>query len=127
MHITQRRLQSCVEQRHRYSTRRSRLLAALFLTSLVALAQSDRGTITGTISDPGGAVVPNVHVALTNTATASAFETVTTATGNYTLPSLPVGRYNLTVAAPGFSQYVREGLDVQGSQTSRIDIVLQIG
>ena len=104
-----------------------RLSLWLILAAVTAFAQGDRGTITGTLSDPAGAVVPGVRINLINTATGAPFETVTTGTGNYTLPSLPVGRYNLTVAAPGFSQYVREGIDVQGSQTSRIDILLQVG
>src|SRR3954447_9827836 len=97
-----------------HSFRIARLLPALLLAAITVFAQSDRGTITGTLSDPGGAVVPNVRVSLINTLTGAAFETATTGTGNYTLPSLPVGRYNLTVAAPGFSQYVREGIMVQG-------------
>src|SRR5689334_16751872 len=71
---------------------------SLLLFGLSALwAQSDRGTITGTVSDPAGAVVPAAALTLTNTGTAAVYDTVTTATGNYTLPSLPSGRYNLRV------------------------------
>ena len=105
------------------------MVAAVILlgASQPALAQSDRGTITGTVTDPTGAVVPNAAVTLNNPSTAAKYQTVTTATGNYTLPSLPVGRYNLTVAAPGFSQYIQEGIDVDVAQTARVDIVLKVG
>ena len=94
---------------------------------LPATAQSDRGTVTGTVSDPVGAVVPNAPVSLKNVATGATYDTVTTATGNYTIPSLPVGRYSLTVAAAGFNQFIREGIDVQVAQTARIDVVLKVG
>jgi hypothetical protein len=55
------------------------------------------------------------------------YRTVATDTGNYTLPSLPSGRYNLTVTAPGFVQYIQEGIEVQVAQTARVDVVLKIG
>src|SRR5689334_9912581 len=96
------------------------LLACLFLLLVgIAGAQSDRGTITGTVSDPGGGMVPNAAITLRNSDTAAEYKTVTTATGNYTLPSLPSGHYNLTVTAPGFNQYVQEGIQVQVAPTGR--------
>ena len=97
-----------------------------FLTTAL-LAQSDRGTITGTVLDPGSAVVPNANLTLKNAGTGAAYQTVTTGTGNYTLPSLPSGIYTLTVAAPGFNQYIQEGIQVQVAQTARVDVVLKIG
>jgi len=104
------------------------LAAVLFLNvSPLAQAQSDRGTITGTVLDPGSAVVPNANLTLKNAATGATYQTVTTGTGNYTLPSLPSGLYTLTVAAPGFNQYIQEGIQVQVAQTARIDVILKIG
>src|SRR5262249_23083010 len=93
----------------------------LFATFL--LAQSDRGTITGTVLDPGSAVIPNASLTLKSTTTGATYQTVSTGTGNYTLPSLPSGVYTLTVAAPGFNQYIQ----VQVAQTARVDVVLKIG
>lgn len=55
------------------------------------------------------------------------FETVTTPTGNYTLPSLPVGVYDLTVSLEGFSRRVQQGIQTQVAQTERIDLALQVG
>ena len=58
--------------------------------------QSDRGTITGTISDPTNAVIPGVSVVATNAETGAKYETISTETGNFTLPQLPPGTYQLS-------------------------------
>jgi Carboxypeptidase regulatory-like domain/TonB-dependent Receptor Plug Domain len=107
-----------------------RLLAiafcALWFVGL-AFAQSDRGTITGTVADTTKAVVPGASVVASNTETGAKYETVSTPTGNYTLPQLPAGVYELTVASSGFNNFVQQGIRVQVAQTDRIDIVLQVG
>jgi hypothetical protein len=92
-----------------------------------ATAQSDRGTITGTVFDPAGASVPNAAVTLKSVERGAVYNTVTTGTGNYTVPSLPAGRYDLTVTASGFTQYIQQGIDVQVAQTGRIDVQLRVG
>src|SRR5258706_7606647 len=112
------------------SPRTPRVFSILILCLAItvgALAQSDRGTITGTVLDPGNAVVPNAALTLKNAATGAVYQTVTTGTGNYTLPSLPSGVYNLSVAAPGFNQFIQDGIQVQVAQTARVDVVLKIG
>ena len=98
-----------------------------FLFVITALAQSDRGTITGTISDAEGAVVPNAAVVATNTSTAVSLRTVTTSTGNYTIPSLPVGVYDISVEAPGFKKLTRQGIRVEVAETARVDATLEVG
>jgi len=103
------------------------LTLALVWLSFVLSGQSDRGTITGTVVDPTGAVVPSAKLTLTNTGTSAAYETVTTATGNYTIPSLPAGTYNLDVTSSGFTEYVQQGIEIQVAQTARVDVVLKIG
>src|SRR5438132_13355016 len=90
-------------------------------------AQSDRGTITGTVLDPGNAVVPAAALTLKHVSTGAVYQTISTGTGNYTLPSLPSGLYTLTVAAPGFNQYIQEGIQVQVAQTARVDVILKVG
>jgi hypothetical protein len=62
----------------------SRLVVGWLVFALSAFAQGDRGTITGTIGDPAGAVVPNAPVAVRNVETGATYQTVSTATGNYT-------------------------------------------
>jgi hypothetical protein len=103
------------------------LFATCVLAPLVVLAQSDRGTITGTISDPAGAVVANAPIQAKNMATGVVYDAASTTTGNYTLPQLPAGTYELSISVPGFKRYVRQGLEIQVAQTVRIDIVLEVG
>jgi hypothetical protein len=99
----------------------------LFVLALIAFAQSDRGTITGTISDPAGAVVANAAIEARNQATGVVYPAASTATGNYTILQLPVGTYEVSVAVPGFKKYVRRGITVEVAQTLRIDIPLEVG
>jgi len=58
----------------------------LLFLAVNAFAQSDRGTITGSITDPSGSLIPGVKITLTNVDTDTRWETVATSTGNYTLP-----------------------------------------
>ncbi|HEY3825729.1 MAG TPA: TonB-dependent receptor [Bryobacteraceae bacterium] len=104
-----------------------RLFCSLLLISTAAFAQSDRGTITGTVADPAGAVVPNASIEAKNLATGLTYQTASTATGNYTVTELPAGPYEINATVPGFKKYVRQGLVVQAAQTYRVDIALEVG
>src|SRR5215469_2204351 len=107
---------------------RSLLVTACGLSlGLAAFAQSDRGTITGTISDPAGAVIANAPVEAKNVATGTLYPVATTGTGNYTLSELPVGTYEISVTAPGFKKAVRTGVEVASQTTFRVDFTLQVG
>src|SRR2546422_5314143 len=99
----------------------------LFLSVSIAFGQSDRGTITGAVSDATGAVIPGANVVATNTETATRYETISTETGNYTLSQLPAGVYQLSAELPGFKRYVRQGITVLVAQTLRLDIGLEVG
>lgn len=90
-------------------------------------AQSDRGVITGTVSDSTGALIPGARIVLTNTNTGANSDTVTTGTGNYTLLSLSAGTYSLKVSHPGFGLYEQAKIQVQVAVTTRVEIVLAIG
>jgi len=98
----------------------------LFLLAGAALAQSDRGTITGTISDPAGAVVVSAKIEVKNTDTGAIFEGGTSATGNYVI-SMPAGRYEMTVTLTGFKKYVRQNLQVTVAAQTRQDVTLELG
>jgi hypothetical protein len=98
----------------------------LFLCGFL-LAQSDRGTITGTVSDPAGAVVANAPIEARNLETGAVYQVGSTATGNYTIGQLPAGNYEVSVTVPGFKRYVHSGLTVEVAQTLRIDIPLEVG
>ena len=89
-------------------------IAGLFvICTALAFAQGDRGTITGTVTDPTGAVIPNANIQVTNSDTAALYKIGTSNTGNYTLANLPAGTYTLTVEAQGFKRFERPGLIVQ--------------
>ena len=98
------------------------VLLLLLLVPVLVLAQSDRGSITGTVTDPAGAVVPAAKVVATRADTGAVYETVTTNTGNYTLPSLPVGVYSVSVEAAGFTKYIQKGITIQTVQVARVDV-----
>lgn len=84
------------------------LLALCLGFSIPAIAQTDRGTITGTVTDPAGAVVPGAAITALNKATGSTITTVTTSTGNYTLPTLPSGIYDLQSKPKGSTDIFRK-------------------
>src|SRR5579871_3424991 len=98
----------------------------LLFTSIVS-AQNDRGTITGQVKDQAQAIVPNATVIATSNGSGEQFRTLTTGTGNYTIPSLPAGRYTLSIEVPGFKKFVQENIEVQVSITNRVDVTLQVG
>jgi hypothetical protein len=103
------------------------LAVLAFLLSWSLSGQSNRGAITGTVSDSGGAVVPGVQVVLTNSETGAKSDTVTTGTGNYSVLQLPVGTYKLTVERAGFSKYEQTNIQVQVAVTTRVDVELKVG
>src|SRR6185312_2865935 len=103
------------------------LLSTLLLCSAAALAQTATGTITGTISDPAGAVVANVPLDLKNSETGTVYQTASSSTGNYTFSQLPAATYQLTLNVPGFKTHVRQNLSVQAAQTIRVDVALEVG
>src|SRR5215469_16074851 len=92
-----------------------------------AFAQSDRGTITGTVSDPAGAVIAAAGIEARNVATGAVYPTVSSSTGNYTIAQLPVGTYELTVNVMGFKKFIRPGLVVEVAGTLRVDANLEVG
>src|SRR5579871_762061 len=92
-----------------------------------AFAQSDRGTITGTIIDPAGAVVAAAPIEVRNVATGATYQAASTPTGNYTLAQLPTGTYEMSITVPGFKRYVRQNIEVPVAQTIRLDVTLEVG
>jgi hypothetical protein len=91
------------------------------------MAQTDRGVITGTVKDASGAVVPNASVTAVQITTNTAFKSTTTAAGDYTIPSLPVGTYRVRVESSGFKAYVADDVDVQPGSTLLVNATLEVG
>jgi hypothetical protein len=112
--------------------KRLRLIAiALVLSSFMGIgvlwAQSDRGTITGTVTDPSGALIVGASVTAINTATGVSTKTVTSSAGDYTIPLLRSGKYDVTIEQAGFKKFVRTSIMLEVGQTVRVDATLQLG
>jgi hypothetical protein len=99
----------------------------LILCAVVGFSQTDRGTITGTITDPAGAVIPGAQIEAENINTGAIYRANSTNTGNYTIGQLPAGKYQLSSSVAGFKQFMQTGITVMVAQTLRIDIKLEVG
>jgi hypothetical protein len=89
-------------------------------------AQSWNSHLEGLITDPSGAVIPQAQVTLKNMASGQVRHTQTNPQGFYTFPLMPVGAYDLTVAAPGFATRTVQGIPLQVGGSDRIDLALQL-
>src|SRR5262245_48515490 len=83
---------------------------ALLLLPCILLAQSGNATLSGTVHDPSGAIVPNAKVTALNSATGITKETSTNASGLYVIPNLIPGPYNVSVSAPNFQSKQIQGI-----------------
>jgi hypothetical protein len=101
-------------------------LLAISLAPQAIRAQNWNSQLEGIITDPSGAVVPGAHLELKNSATGQVRRTKTDQQGFYIFPLMPVGTYDLQVAAPGFATRVLRGLVLQVSQMPRLDLTLQL-
>ncbi|HWB95848.1 MAG TPA: carboxypeptidase regulatory-like domain-containing protein, partial [Bryobacteraceae bacterium] len=95
--------------------------------AISATAQTDRATVTGTVTDSTGAVMPNASVTMTNAGTKAVFTTPTNGNGVYTIPSLPVGLYTLEVRHEGFKTYTRTGIAPVAGQVITADVRMDVG
>ena len=100
---------------------------AVALLATSAFAQSERGTILGTVKDSSGAVIPNAKVTVTNAATNVANRLTSSDTGDYAVTSLQVGSYTVRVEKEGFRPSVTSGVTVNASSTVRADANLEVG
>src|ERR1700742_2548234 len=103
------------------------LLAGMIFLPAGARGQAVTGTLVGTITDSGGAVIPNIPVSITNQGTGAVTNATSNESGNFTFTFLPPGTYTVTVSAPGFQKKVTSGLSVPVNTTTRVDIALQAG
>ena len=93
------------------------LLLVLSFATAASFAQSTTATLQGTVTDQTGAVIPNAEVKATNPATNITRVTKTDSTGNYLLPALPIGTYNVEVQAAGLGRQVVTGLVLEVGRT----------
>ena len=102
------------------------LLAQLLFAGILC-AQSDRATMTGTVTDSSGAVIPGVAVIATNTDTKVETPGTTNDVGLFRILNLPVGQYSLSFRKDGFQTLDRTGITLTISQVAEIDVTLNVG
>jgi hypothetical protein len=114
-----------------FSLRRLAGIAAVIGLCLVVSAASlhaqGYGTISGTVTDPSGAVVPGASVIATEVQTGNATNTTSGRDGRYVFPTLLPSGYSLSVAAAGFELYSQRGIVLEADQALTVNIVLKIG
>ena len=102
-------------------------LFCLLFCSTSLLAQTFRGTILGTVTDQGGAVIAGAKVVAHNINTGLERSTMTSGDGSYSIPELPIGTYSVTVSQSGFQTQITSSLAVDVSVERRVDVTLKPG
>src|ERR1700760_3452342 len=103
------------------------LALTLVLVSSVSFAQVERATITGTLTDKNGAVVPDAAVRVTEESTNETKVLQSDSAGVYTVSNLTPGSYTIEVEKTGFTKHINKGYVVQVGQTARLDVVMDVG
>src|ERR1019366_9562534 len=100
---------------------------ALVLSAAFALAQAGRGSISGLVFDPTGAIVNGAQVTLLSQATGFTQHTVASAAGLYSFISLNPGVYQVTASQRGFASVARDKVTVSVDQVTEVNITLRVG
>src|SRR5450631_1308728 len=103
------------------------LFFGLLIASIRSNAQYENGSIIGSIHDGTGAVVGNAIVVATNVGTGNTVKVYANGSGDYEVPSLRVGVYNLQATAPGFAPAQAKNITVSVAGRERIDLTLNVG
>src|SRR5580765_4268335 len=103
-------------------------LTLIFCATHINLqAQVTGGTISGTVVDASGRVIPNCSIVITNTATGITRTVPTNSDGFYTAPNLQAGSYDLSFTAPGFRTDLKKGVTLTVGAAAVLDLTMQIG
>jgi Carboxypeptidase regulatory-like domain len=103
------------------------LLVALLAADIALLAQTSRGTVTGAVTDPQGAVIAGVTVELHNRETNQTRSTVTNEAGLYRFEAVDLGTHDVTVRASGFKAYIKRELPIIANRITSVDAALELG
>src|SRR5437764_10590835 len=101
-------------------------LVAFALVSYSLWAQSTSGTILGSVQDATGAAVPGASVTIVNSETSLSRAATTNSAGEYDIPSLPPGTYNISVEMKGFKKVSLSGVRLNVDQKARVDLKLEV-
>jgi hypothetical protein len=111
---------------HSIATAAGTAAACMLLSAGAAFAQTDQGTISGSIRDSSGASIPGAKVTLTDTATGFVITETTDASGNYTATPLKLGTYTVKVEAKGFAAATQDNVQVNVSTITTADLQLGV-
>jgi hypothetical protein len=100
---------------------------AVFLAVATASAQLTTATLSGTVADTTGAVVPHAKVAIVNVDTHYTVNAVADDAGYYHAELLPIGHYSITVEADGFQKFIQNNVTLSVNDQARVDAKLNIG
>ena len=103
------------------------LVSGCLLIHPSLMAQVGSGTISGTVTDSSGAVMPQVSIVVKNTQEGTATTLTTNAQGLYVVPGLVVGTYDVQAQAKGFKTQVRRGITLTVGSTLVVDFALPVG
>ena len=103
------------------------MIALLALLGAVSGLGQTNATLTGTVTDSTDAVIPAAEIVIMNMETGESYTTATNETGNYTIPFIKPGTFELMVTTPGFKQYTRAGIRLDTASNVRADAVLEVG
>ena len=103
------------------------MIALLALLGAVSGLGQTNATLTGTVTDSTDAVIPAAEIVIMNMETGESYATATNETGNYTIPFIKPGTFELMVTTPGFKQYTRAGIRLDTASNVRADAVLEVG
>lgn len=98
------------------------VLIAILLTAITAMAQSNKGTIVGTVMDPNDALIVKAQIKVTHTTTGEVRTAETGDEGTYTVTNLAPGKYNVTADAAGFQTITIEGVEVETNARLPLDL-----
>ena len=104
-----------------------RSVICILVLSLVALAQTGQGIITGIVTDASGAAIPNVAVRVTDKSTQFVYTATTNTEGLYRAPYLNPGVYEVSFEAQGFKRVLRSSVQVRSTETARVDLRMEVG
>jgi hypothetical protein len=108
-------------------TRLSTLAIVLLLLTALPLRAATGGSISGTVADSSGAAIPGAALSLVSTGQRTNYQAVSDTRGSYSFPNLPVGHYDLTISATGFTSQRKTNLTVDMDSALRVDASLAVG
>src|SRR5437899_8119587 len=104
-----------------------RTIALLMAAATAVFGQVEQATIAGSVTDQSGAVVPGARITATNTRTAVVSETQSNAEGQYRLPYLPAGEYEVAVEKDGFNKSRVAAINLTVGLTATVNVILTAG